>query len=260
MKFYLGTQETTGKWLIDLGVPLFLAHPLLATRKTFYRSTATWALDSGGYSEIGKHGQWVTKPEQYVAAIRRYADGIGMPDFAAQMDWVCDPDSLASTGLSIKEHQRRTVDNYVALRDMAPDLPVMPVLQGWEPADYLRCADLFYDAGVDLTLVPRVGLGSLVQRQGTATIEALIVRLATHGIRLHGLGVKSAGIRRYGYLLASADSMSWTYGGRRRKPDLHPGCPKNACNHCLEYAMAWRDLVLRRMDYQQTHLGGMGAA
>lgn len=260
MKFYLGIGDPTARWLVDLGVPVFVSYRRLLGRKTFHKATASWALDSGGYSEIAMNGGWVTKPTDYVAAVRRYAEGIGMPDFAAQMDWVCDPDSLAATGLSIPEHQRRTVDNYVLLRDMAPDLPILPVLQGWEPADYLRCVDLFTDAGVDLAALPRVGLGSVVRRQGSMTIEALIVRLATYGIRLHGLGVKAAGIKRYGYLLASADSRSWSNGGRFKPTTMHPGCKRKTCNDCPEWALIWRERVLRSMDYQQIHLAGMGAA
>lgn len=62
---------------------------------------------------------------------------------------MCEPVSVAKTGLSVGEHQRRTVDNFVRLRQFAPDLPIIPVLQGWRIGDYLRCADDY--AGIDLT-------------------------------------------------------------------------------------------------------------
>nr|WP_236565663.1 MULTISPECIES: hypothetical protein [Nocardia] len=50
------------------------------------------------------------------------------------------------------------------------------------------------------------------------------------GIRLHGLGVKTTGLSRYGALLSSADSMAWSYCAPRTpaappQPDvrIHPG-------------------------------------
>src|SRR3954467_15595459 len=62
----------------------------------------------------------------------------------------CEPWMVAKTGLSVGEHQRRTVDNYLSLRDLAPELPFVPVVQGWEIADYLRCIDLYAARGAGL--------------------------------------------------------------------------------------------------------------
>jgi len=53
------------------------------------------------------------------------------------MDWMSEPIMLAKTGLTVAVHQARTVANYLALRDLAPDLPFIPVLQGWRLDDYL---------------------------------------------------------------------------------------------------------------------------
>ncbi len=50
---------------------------------------------------------------------------------------MCEPQIVARTGLSVREHQERTVANYLTLRSIAPDLPFIPVLQGWRIADYL---------------------------------------------------------------------------------------------------------------------------
>ncbi len=36
------------------------------------------------------------------------------------------PIRFAGTGLTVAEHQRRTVTNYAQLRDLAPDLPFVP--------------------------------------------------------------------------------------------------------------------------------------
>jgi hypothetical protein len=54
------------------------------------------------------------------------------------MDSMCEPQILAKTGKSVAERQRLTTDNFLELTAKAPDLPFIPVLQGWTLADYLR--------------------------------------------------------------------------------------------------------------------------
>jgi hypothetical protein len=56
---------------------------------------------------------------------------------------MCEPHILARTGLSVREHQERTIASYPELRALAPHLPFIPVVQGWQLADHLRCAHLF---------------------------------------------------------------------------------------------------------------------
>jgi len=36
----------------------------------------------------------------------------------------------SSLGLAVAEHQRRTVDNYLRLVDLAPEPPIVPAVQG----------------------------------------------------------------------------------------------------------------------------------
>ena len=50
---------------------------------------------------------------------------------------MCEPAIVARTGLTVLEHQERTVASYLELRALAPHLPVIPVVQGWHLADYL---------------------------------------------------------------------------------------------------------------------------
>jgi hypothetical protein len=166
-----------------------------------------------------------------VAAVRRYRDEIGSLEWAAPMDWMCEPFMLAKTGLTIAVHQARTVANYVELRDLAPDLPFIPVLQGWCLGDYVRCAEMFQRAGVDLTAEPLVGVGSVCRRQATGEIEVIVHTLASMGLRLHGFGVKAGGLQRYADCLASADSLAWSSrrGGRRRFPAAATPTARTAC-------------------------------
>jgi hypothetical protein len=62
-------------------------------------------------------------------------------------------------------------------------------------------------------------------------------------LKLHGFGVKTKGIQATGHLLASADSMAWSFQARKRKPLPH--CRHQSCSNCFDYAMAWRSNVLR---------------
>jgi len=183
-----------------------------------------------------------------VAAVRRYRDEIGHLDWAAPQDWMCEPFIVAKTGLSMREHLRRTVASYLRLTELAPDLPFIPVLQGWELADYLECAAMYEEAGVDLAAAPLVGVGSVCRRQATKDIGIIMQTLAGMGLKLHGFGVKTEGLHRYGQYLASADSMAWSLRGRhirgcrhRRRGQPAPGSESN----CLAFARAWRAGVLR---------------
>jgi hypothetical protein len=77
---------------------------------------------------------------------------------------------FAGTGLSVAEHQARTVANYLQLRTLVPDLPFIPVLQGWDRPTTCGVCELYTAAGVDLTAAPLVGLGSVCRRQSTTEI------------------------------------------------------------------------------------------
>lgn len=248
--FYLGTHMPN--WLEADGLPtdlcLFVSHRRLAGRKTLPRARVHWALDSGGFSELSLYGQWRTTPGEYVAAVRRYDDEIGELGWAAPQDWMCEPFMLAKTGLTIAEHQRRTVANFVQLQDLWGDeseSPFMPVLQGWDRDDYLRCWDLYDTAGIDVRNYPVVGVGSVCRRQATDEIGEIMhaLRQLDDGLPIHGFGVKKQGLERYGIHLNSADSMAWSYDGRRSAP--LSGCEghKN-CANCLAYALQWRQGVL----------------
>ncbi len=252
MKFFLGTHMPN--WLELLEVPLFISRRRLAGRRTLPRARSSWALDSGGFTELNRYGRWATPAGAYAEDVARYRDEIGGLEWAAPQDWMCEPWIVAKTGLSVTEHLHRTVDNYLTLRMIASDLPFIPVLQGWRMEDYLRCADMYAAAGVDLTMQPLVGLGSVCRRQSTGEIGAIVATLAGYGLALHGFGVKTAGLRSYSMYLTSADSMSWSRRGRQVHPCGH-GRAKSEAN-CLVFAQQWRERVLTLPEYTQMDLFG----
>jgi hypothetical protein len=87
---------------------------------------------------------------------------------------------------------------------------------------------------VDLGDYPLVGVGSVCRRQQTDEIRDVLeaVRDRDPEVPLHGYGVKSQGLRRYGELLCSADSLAWSYNARRN-PRL-VGCAHTRCSNCLK--------------------------
>lgn len=260
MHFLLGTHMPSWLWHPGTaGIPLFVSHRRLARRRTALpRATTRYAVDSGAYTELATYGRWQTTPQAYIDALYRYAEQLGPMTWAAPQDRLCDPtllDSIAEhTGRrpTVTEQLHATVDNYCTLRQLAPDLPWIPVLQGWHLPDYEACADLYAAAGVDLHAAPLVGLGSIVTRQGTAEAGRIVHHLARTGLPLHGFGVKATGLQRYAADLASADSISWSYAGRRRRltaepaPDCHPA--DFHCQNCLTYALHWRRRMLAAVD------------
>lgn len=265
LDFFLGAHHPA--WLAlpaFRDVPLFVSRRSLASRRKLPRAVGRWALDSGGFTELQLHGRWTISARDYAAEVRRFRDEIGGLVWAAPQDWMCEPVILhggkgfAGTGLSVDEHQRRTIDNFLELRALAPDLPWIPVLQGWAVASYWSCIELYDRAGVDLTAEPLVGVGSVCRRQSTISASVLLATLARHGLRLHGFGFKMTGLIASAHKLASADSLAWSYNARRRPPlpghdAPGPGRPsghKN-CANCHEYALAWRDDLLARIESRE---------
>jgi hypothetical protein len=235
MKFYLGTHMPS--WLGHVDVPLFVSRRRLVAYRRLGRHKPGYAIDSGGFSELSLHGRWTITVAQFIRECRTWIRMIGKPDFIASMDWMCEPFILEKTGKTLSEHQALTVESYLQLKELAPDLPWLPVLQGFTLDDYLVCLRLYERNGVNLLSCPQVGLGSICRRQGTKEAVEIIRHLAGIRLKLHGFGFKKTGLEKCSKLLKSADSMAWSYAGRR-KPLA--GCRHAGnCANCLAYALKW---------------------
>ncbi len=265
MTFYLGTHIP--KWLNDTPVPLFISRRTLVSQKVLPKAIGPWALDSGGFSELQMFGGWETPAMQYSTEVRRFHDEVGGLEWAAIQDWMCEDIVIKGgttstgavfkgTGFSVREHQRRTIHSWHLLRQLAPDMPWVPVLQGQRPDDYLAHADQYRESGTDLSKLPLVGVGSVCRRQGMAEAMQILVALHAQGVKnLHGFGFKISGLANgAAALLKSADSMAWSRGARFRPRT--PGCEHvfrkaskaglpSPCGNCKRYALIWRDQVLK---------------
>jgi hypothetical protein len=254
---YTGIHRPWWLWNGAVDFRLFVSHRTLGKYRSLPRSRVPWALDSGGFSELSMFGEWRTTPEEYVRAVARYDADLGHLEWAAPQDWMCEAVILAKTGLTVDEHQRRTVANYLTLTGLWPQhsdnsCPFMPVLQGrpGDGASYLRCAALFEEAGVRLADYPVVGVGTVCRIQGTNLVGPVARALWPLGLRLHWFGVKMTGLpeiwppEEHAGVLTSFDSMAWSYGARR-SPRM-AGCEhRGNCANCPVAARAWRERVLR---------------
>jgi hypothetical protein len=194
------------------------------------------------------YGQWVTTPNEYIASIKRYIDESGRLIWASQQDMMCEDVMLKNTGLTVADHQRLTIDNFLTLRTLDAALPIIPVIQGQTADDYLRHIDDFYAAGIDLQKEPVVGIGSVCRRQATKEIVSIVKQVTDAGMNLHGFGVKTLGLRKIHHLMKSADSMAWSFTARRERIRFSE-CTHNAviCNNCMAYAVEWRKNLLNSL-------------
>lgn len=253
LTFYLGTHHP--HWLEVVDIPLFISHRRLKDRKRLPKARPyQYAIDSGGFTELSMFGEWRTTPREYVEAVARYDREMGHMGWAAPQDMMVEPFMLAKTGLDLATHQRLTVENFIELTSLWPqfsdaETPFVPVLQGQTLDDYMACWDLYGAHGVDISWQAVVGVGSVCRRQHTAEIAHIMAGLRERDpeLPIHGFGVKTAGLAQFAHLIDTADSMAWSYHGRRNPP--LPGCTGHInCANCLTWALQWRDRVLEAAD------------
>lgn len=247
--FYLGTHVIAH--MAQTCVPLFVSRRRLAECKR-PRSICKWALDSGGFTELSMYGRWLTSPGQYAAQARWWYDNVPGMQWAAVQDWMCEPFIIAKTGLDVATHQRLTIQSYLRLRELQPTVPWVPVLQGYAPREYVNHLREYEEWGVDLRALPRVGVGSVCRRQSTDVTAAVAIIRELHGagIRIHAFGFKVTGLMQCAHLLASSDSMAWSFQGRMSMDSRgQTGGVKRCAHrknpaHCLDCALLWRERLL----------------
>lgn len=248
-KFYLGTGNPSWLWGKPNTHPLFVSARRIRRYKTLKPANVSWSCDSGGFTELSMFDKWVTTPEQYVDELYRMQAEIGLMDWASPQDWMCEPHMIAKTGKTVEEHQQLSCLNFVRLRQLGPDLPIIPVLQGWQPDDYRNHVDMYKSYGVELRDYSTVGLGSFCRRANVSGVRELVVDLAQDGLKLHGFGLKQDGLKLFKNHLVSSDSMAWSFTARIAgwKNVYLCGVPhvkaKN-CNECHVWATMWADGVL----------------
>lgn len=219
MRFFVGLHQPSDGRRFD--ACMVSVNRLRGRRSGF--AVNDWIMDSGAFTQLDRHGGYDDPPSAYAAEIRRWANN-GNLLAAVSQDYMCEPFMLARTGLGIADHQRLTIERYDAL--MACDLGgvyLMPVLQGYAPADY---ADHIRQYGDRLRAGAWVGVGSVCKRNGDpAAIEEVLlaIKRARPDLRLHGFGIKTTalGSDLVRQLLETADSMAWSFAERMTGGDAN---------------------------------------
>jgi hypothetical protein len=211
MKFYVGIHMPHQA---DKVKRAFISVNRLAKRKSAF-PVNEWIMDSGAFTTIAKHGRYPEPVSAYAEQIKRWRRNGNLVAAVAQ-DYMCEPHMLAKTGLTIQEHQRLTVERYDQLLACDPGAYIMPVLQGYDPQDYVRHIRMY---GSRLALGAYVGVGSVCKRNSSPSSVEQVLR-AIHDerpdLRLHGFGVKTTALAWSGVRdsLYSADSMAWSFAAR----------------------------------------------
>ena len=214
MKFFVGIHQPSDAK--RLGAVFVSVHRLTGPKgRRVPFTTEPWIMDSGAFTTIMRHGGYPEPPSAYAAHIRRWA----APNLRAAVaqDYMCEPHMLAKTGLTIADHQRLTIERYdeLLLEDLA-GVYVMPVLQGYAPADYAAHVRAYGDR---LAPGAYVGVGSVCKRNARPE-SVLAVLAAIHDarpdLRLHGFGLKTTSLafEEVRDRLESADSIAWSFAAR----------------------------------------------
>lgn len=202
-----------------------------------------WIMDSGAFSTILKNGGYPQKVECYADQVKRWAKN-GNLLAAVSQDYMCEPQMVAITGLTVEIHQRLTRIRYDELISLdAGGVYIMPVIQGYQPSEYQTHVKMYGDR---LKHGAWVGVGSVCKRNGTPKSVAavlLAIKEIRPDLRLHGFGIKKTALANglVNELLYSADSMAWSYGARREGRD----------HHDWREAMAWTNEINSRPSQRQ---------
>lgn len=172
------------------------------------------ALDSSGFVAMKLYGGYRWNSENYVSLAASLK-----PKWWAQMDFCCEPEIAASRS-EIEDRIEKTIFGLKENRASAVEagyVKPMPVLQGFEPSDYVS-GPLFDEA-----LPKLIGVGSVCRRHlrgknGLMAVIDAIDRRIPKEVVLHLFGVKGSALRaivsEFSYREFSADSMAYCYAAR----------------------------------------------
>ena len=187
---------------------------------------ARLAIDSGGFTAHKRWGKYPWSYEQYIEFIRKMSRDVTLdghacpPYFCAVMDYACEREVNRSAYETNKSkagrHARRieaTIENEIALRQLAPDLPWLGVLQGNTLEE--RAWDITQRQELELILI-EMGIGSICGRSPRESKEVIrfYMQQLPH-VRYHAFGLD---IRAFDgaddvyWAIASWDSYTWCWG------------------------------------------------
>jgi hypothetical protein len=107
----------------------------LRNRKSDF-AVNNWMLDSGAFTELFRFGHYRHSVQQYADCIKRWRT-CGNLLAAVSQDYMTEPFILEKTGLTVKDHQRLTIERYDERLACDTGVYILPVLQGYRPEEYV---------------------------------------------------------------------------------------------------------------------------
>jgi len=201
-----------------------------------------WIMDSGAFSEISLNGHYTFTPDEYLHYVELH-----QPPLFFNMDFMCEPFVLQKTGLTVKKHQEKTIENQIKIMDLLDNYHIKGgfagCIQGWEIFDYLNHIDMLKEQGLILS---KMGVGSVCRRNSKTKILEILraVKQELPNTKLHGFGIKTDILKEpmIYECLDSCDSMAWSFAGRKANPKPCSNCEyPNAqnCANCYHYMLKW---------------------
>lgn len=248
MRFFVGLHHPHVAGNFDSA---FISVNAIRNRKSAFPANE-WIMDSGAFTTIFKHGGYPQPVSEYAAQIRRWKDN-GKLLAAVSQDYMCEKDMLTRVAMCdgslkaptlndlgldedqyemevkaflpgpewlaerIKLHQRLTIERYDALIAEDTGVYIMPVLQGYSPAEYRSHIRQYGDR-----LKPGmwVGVGSVCKRNSNIMAIWMVldaIKSDRPDLLLHGFGLKKTSLQEtiIRDLLHTADSMAWSFAARK---------------------------------------------
>lgn len=232
-RFFIGLHHPADACRFDAA---FISVNTLRGRKGDFQ-VGDWIMDSGAFSEISRFGDYRFEVSEYALQIERWKR-CGNLLAAVTQDYMCEAFILEKTGLTIEEHQQKTIARYDELCRYETGVYIMPVLQGYQPEDYVRHVSMY---GSRLAEGAWVGVGSVCKRNSDpkAIEEVLLaIKRVRPDLKLHGFGLKKTALTSavVEQLLESGDSMAWSFHARMHGRN----------GNSWEEAKRWLDGIERR--------------
>jgi len=87
LTFYVGVSNPA--WIARTTAPIMISHTRLRNiRGRLPAGRGPVVIDSGAFTELSRHGRFLTTPAEYVDAVDRYRAEIGTVAWAAPQDWM----------------------------------------------------------------------------------------------------------------------------------------------------------------------------
>lgn len=193
-----------------------------------------WIMDSGAFSQVSTNGDHTLTTDEYAGQIKRWSR-CGILVAAAAQDYMCEDFILNKLGRSVREHQDMTLERYEALLKSMEKIKcrtlIMPVLQGYEPAEYVSHLKSYQNL---IEPYAWVGVGSVCKRNSNPESVGVVldaIKQVRPDLRLHGFGIKKTCLQD-SYIvdrLFSSDSMAWSFDAR------YTGKKAHDVNHAIQY-------------------------